>query len=117
METDELGFDELTNKLNVQVTVRCGEFAGVDLTTIVPVEGFFSDPQKARVKISAVIDSLLKALPMAEIKGLDEQYATETKNFGVDAEGKVTVNPLLANAQAALRKKIEDKKQEPPTGA
>lgn len=108
---DELGYDELADKLTIQVTVRAGELAGVDLTVIVPVTRFFSEPHNARARIQTVIDNLMAAIPFEIVRGLNGQ----SKDVGIDAEGHVVMNPMLARAQAELRRKIEEKKkQEPP---
>lgn len=114
MDNEELGYDELEDKLNIQITVRAGESAGVDLAVIIPVKKFFIEPLQARSRIQSVIDNLLCSIPFETIKGLD---AGSSKDIGMDAAGNVVMNPALARAQAELRRKIEEKeknKQEPP---
>lgn len=97
--------------LRVEVSVRCGDNAGVQLTTMIDLPDWADDTVKARGRLTQVTDLLLGALPVETVRGMERQVQAVMGEVVLDAEGKLALVPknLLdaSQAQAELRKKFK----------
>jgi len=111
LEHPELPADNLV----VEVTARCGEVNGVSLTTLLELRGWKENPVQARGKILAVLDLLVKALPVATVQGMDAEYHATVKDVCLNGKGEMEfASPELRQAgheQTELKKRI---KLDPP---
>jgi hypothetical protein len=103
---------ESENTLRVEVSVRCGDSAGAQLTTVVDVHGWQEDPKKARGKLTAVVDLLLGTLPVEQIRGMENRTQPELRDVCITEKGELALVPKnwiqAAQLQAELRKKFPD---------
>lgn len=99
----------------VEVSVRCGEINGVALTTLVELRAWKDNPTQARGKIMAVLDLLVKALPVATVQGMDAEYHATVKDVCLNGKGEMEFVPQelrqAGQDQQALKKRI---KLDPP---
>lgn len=100
---------ESTEPLRVEITVRCGGDFGVQLSAIVKVKNLFSDPPKARHKLMGAVSTLLKSIPLSEVRDAETQYA-EKRAPVVQSDGTpVSLSQEDADAikgQQELKKKL-----------
>ena len=106
MQDEEIGFCE---RQEVTVSVHSGDVTGVELSTVVLIENFLSEPVKAQVKLQGIVNMLLKALPITEIAAMDR--VPDTREPVVSKDGTVSVLPKKTisglRAQAELQRMIE----------
>ena len=103
--------ETFTDKLSVEVSVRLGDNLGCQLTTVVGVDKFLSEPSQARVRLNKVIDVLLKALPVEALRGLEKEYY-DRREVTLNKDGQM----VLAHRELtqALRDQNELKKRIQP---
>ena len=76
----------------VLIGVTCGGNVALELQSTLKVD--WDDKRAAIAQINARIDTLMKALPLKLVRGLDDEYEEETPEPGIGPDGRITpLNP------------------------
>jgi hypothetical protein len=95
------------NRLRVEICVRAGENHGVDLTTQVELADY-KDRVASGARLTEVITLLWNAVPLNLIKSTEKEFAKDSGDVGVGADGKLT---LLAKGSVEAQAAINDLKK------
>jgi hypothetical protein len=106
----EEDFEPFTDKLMVEISVRFGDNHGCQLTTIVGIENFLSEPVKTRARLNSILDVLIGAIPIEKLRGLEKEYYDKREVMMGPSGQMILTNPEIAEAmkgQHELKKRIK----------
>jgi len=103
----------------VEVSLKIGEFNSLVLTTQLRVD--WRDREQAVQTIRGVTQTLLRASPVAELKGLDHDYFNEFFEVGLDAKNNFAWLPKFSvevkKKQDEIRKRLKPNGPGQPAGS
>lgn len=87
----------------VEISVKFGDFNSVVLTTRIKIN--WSDRAEATQRIREATQVLMKAGPVAELRGMDQEYFNDMYDVGLDAKSQFALMPKI---DVSVKKKQDE---------